>query len=247
MVSLVQISDPHFGTEQPPVVEALVRMVRAQSPDLLVLSGDITQRAHRSQFRAARAFVERLGVPATLAIPGNHDIKLLNVASRLFTPYANYCREFGDDLEPVFDAPQLLVVGVNTTRNYRHARGAVSGAQIERVADRLSRATEQQLRVVVTHQPVCVTLPRDEPDRLLGHARAVRRWAEAGAMEILCQDEREHSGALTAILLTQGHNADDLRRVIRQGQAQNHLSSPLIHFSSRYAVIVKKLGFGKYS
>ena len=185
MVSLVQISDPHFGTEQPPVVEALVRMVRAQSPDLLVLSGDITQRAHRSQFRAARAFVERLGVPATLAIPGNHDIKLLNVASRLFTPYANYCREFGDDLEPVFDAPQLLVVGVNTTRNYRHARGAVSGAQIERVADRLSRATEQQLRVVVTHQPVCVTLPRDEPDQLLGHARAVRRWAEAGADLIL--------------------------------------------------------------
>ena len=33
-------------------------------------------------------------------------------------------------------------------------------------------------------------------------------------MEILCQDEREHSGALTAILLTQGHNADALRRVI---------------------------------
>jgi alanine-glyoxylate transaminase/serine-glyoxylate transaminase/serine-pyruvate transaminase len=44
--------------------------------------------------------------------------------------------------------------------------------------------------------------------------RAVRHWGQAGAMEILCQDEREHSGALTAILLTQGHNADDLRRVI---------------------------------
>ncbi|MBL8378113.1 MAG: aminotransferase class V-fold PLP-dependent enzyme [Burkholderiales bacterium] len=44
--------------------------------------------------------------------------------------------------------------------------------------------------------------------------RAVRRWGEAGALEILCMDEREHSGALTAILLTQGHNADALRKVI---------------------------------
>ena len=178
---LIQISDPHFGTEQPPVVEALVRLVRGQSPELVVLSGDITQRARRGQFRAARRFVDRLGAPALLAIPGNHDIPLFNPASRLFKPYANFRRAFGPDLEPMFESERLLAIALNTTRRYRHANGEVSKAQIERVARRLERATEAQLRIVIVHQPVCVTLPEDEANLLRGHAAAVRRWASAGA------------------------------------------------------------------
>jgi len=185
MSLVLQISDPHFGTEQPPVVEALVRLVRDQAPTLVVLSGDITQRARRRQFRAARAFIDRLGAPATLAIPGNHDIPLFNLAARLFTPYANHCREFGADLEPVFESEQLLVIALNTTRIYRHTDGEVSPAQIARVARRLERATPCQLRVVVTHQPVAVTRAQEETNLLHGRAAAVRSWAHAGADLIL--------------------------------------------------------------
>jgi 3',5'-cyclic AMP phosphodiesterase CpdA len=185
MSLVLQISDPHFGTEQPPVVEALVRLVRDQAPTLVVLSGDITQRARRRQFRAARAFVDRLGAPATLAIPGNHDIPLFNLAARLFTPYANHCREFGADLEPVFESEQLLVIALNTTRIYRHKDGEVSARQIARVARRLERATPYQLRIIVTHQPVAVTRPQEETNLLHGRAAAVRSWAQAGADLIL--------------------------------------------------------------
>ena len=185
MTLVLQISDPHFGTEQPPVVEALVRLAHTQAPDLVVLSGDITQRARRVQFRAAREFMERLGVADTLAIPGNHDIPLFNAAARLFSPYANYSREFGDELEPVFESDQLLVLAVNTTRPYRHIDGEVSGKQIERVAQRLALATETQLRIVVTHQPVAVMRAQDETNLLHGRAEAIRRWAHAGADLIL--------------------------------------------------------------
>ena len=185
MSVVLQISDPHFGTEQPPVVEALVRLVCDQAPTLVVLSGDITQRARRRQFRAARAFIDRLGAPATLAIPGNHDIPLYNLAARLFTPYANHCREFGSDLEPVFESDQLLVIALNTTRVYRHTDGEVSAGQIARVARRLERATPCQLRVVVTHQPVAVTRAQEETNLLHGRAAAVRSWAQAGADLIL--------------------------------------------------------------
>jgi 3',5'-cyclic AMP phosphodiesterase CpdA len=181
MSLLIQISDPHFGTEQPPVVEALVRFVRMQAPDLVVLSGDITQRARKRQFRAARAFVDRLGAPALLAIPGNHDIPLFDAASRLFKPYANFRRAFGHELEPVYESERLLAIALNTTRRYRHANGEVSKAQIERVAARLERASASQLRLVIVHQPVCVTRPEDEENLLRGHQRAVRRWAAAGA------------------------------------------------------------------
>ncbi len=181
MTLLLQISDPHFGTERAAVVEALLRFADAMAPDLVVMSGDLTQRAPRPVPRAARAFVDRLGATPTLVIPGNHDIPLFNPFARLVDPYANHRRAFGPDLEPVFDSPELLVIGINTTRPYRHKDGEVSMQQVKRVAERLERASPAQLRVVVAHQPVAVTRAQDEANLLHGHARAVQRWARAGA------------------------------------------------------------------
>jgi 3',5'-cyclic AMP phosphodiesterase CpdA len=185
MSVVLQVSDTHFGTEQPVVVEALLRLVREQLPDLVVLSGDITQRARWSQFRTARAFTERLAVPATLVLPGNHDIPLFNIVARLLAPYANYQRAFGSELEPEFTSADLLVVGVNTTRPSRQKDGEVSAGQIARVSGRLRQAHTAQLRMVVTHQPVHVTRPEDETNVLHGHRKAVYAWAGAGVDLIL--------------------------------------------------------------
>ncbi|MCA3179473.1 MAG: metallophosphoesterase [Burkholderiaceae bacterium] len=182
---VVQVSDPHFGTERPEVVEVLVDWVRAQAPTLLVVSGDVTQRARATQFEAARAFVARLGVAATVVIPGNHDIPLFDVASRLLRPWSGFRRAFGPVLEPVHASPSLLVVAVNTTRRMRHVDGEVSAAQAERVARRLRAATPDQLRLVVTHQPVLTVRAQDAHDRLHGAEAAVRRWVEAGADLVL--------------------------------------------------------------
>ena len=182
---LLQISDPHFGTEVPSAVRALEQLVHEQSPDVVVFSGDITQRATRAQFDAARAFVDRLGVRDVVAIPGNHDIPLFQLGARLLNPYARYARAFGGDLEPVFESDAWLVIGVKTTRRYRHEDGEVSPAQIERVAGRLARARPGQVRIVVTHQPVLVTRPEDEANRLHGRDAAIARWAAAGADLVL--------------------------------------------------------------
>lgn len=176
----LHISDTHFGTERGLVVAALNRLALAQSPELVIASGDITQRAQQSEFDAARAFIDQLNIPARLVIPGNHDIPLFHLGSRLFTPYARYRRAFGEDLEPIFDTPDLLVIGVKTTRRYRHIEGEVSKAQISRVASRLRQASMTQLRIVVTHQPVHVMLPEDEKNLLNGHNEAILRWADAG-------------------------------------------------------------------
>lgn len=180
MTVVLQISDTHFGTEQPKVVEALVGLAGQQRPDLVVLSGDITQRARSAQFRAARAFVDRLGAPV-LAIPGNHDIPLFDLWSRLIRPYARHVAAFEQVLEPVHATDDLLVIGVNTTRPWRHKNGEVSSAQIERVAALLDAAQRRQLRVVVVHQPVAVTLESDRANLLRGQVPALQRWAEAGA------------------------------------------------------------------
>ena len=184
MTVLLQISDPHFGTEQTLAVEALALMARQQQPDLLVLSGDITQRARPAQFRAARAFMDRLGAPL-LAIPGNHDIPLFNLWARWKHPHARHCAAFGMDLEPVFRSPDLLVVGLNTTRAYRHENGELSTAQIDRVAMLLAGATAAQLRIVVVHQPMAVERAVDVKNLLIGHKQAQRIWARAGAAMVL--------------------------------------------------------------
>jgi len=180
MTSILQVSDPHFGTELGDVVDALVALSRSQRPDLVVLSGDITQRARRSQFASARAFADRLGAPV-LAIPGNHDIPLWNPFARAFAPYRHFSAVFGADLEPSFESADLLVLGVKTTRRRRHKHGEVSDAQIERVASRLRRARPDQLRVVVTHQPVLAIRAHDVNNLLRGSERAVPHWCEAGA------------------------------------------------------------------
>jgi len=178
---LLQISDPHFGTEQAPVVAALTQFAHALKPAMLVLSGDLTQRAQRRQFSAARHFVDGLKVPLELALPGNHDIALFNVFSRMFWPFGNYLREFGPDLEPVRETADMLVVGVNTTIPRWHKDGRVSAAQVERVADRLMKARPDLLRIVVVHQPVHVPRLSEQKNLLIGSDAAVHRWADAGA------------------------------------------------------------------
>ncbi|WP_029462219.1 metallophosphoesterase family protein [Serpentinimonas barnesii] len=239
MSLVLQVSDTHFGTEQPPVVEALVQLAQQQHPDLLLLSGDITQRARPAQFRAARAFMERLAACRTwgvesenrpqrdqfapgspphspamgpedgakwaaavdlqptlpksdrlpsapwLAVPGNHDIALFDLWTRLRRPYAQHLAAFGPELEPIHDSPELLVLCLNTTRPWRHKHGEVSAAQIERVAQRLEAASAAQLRVVVVHQPVAVIRASDVVNRLRGHEAALPRWAAAGADLVL--------------------------------------------------------------
>ncbi len=180
MTLLLQVSDPHFGTERPQVVEALVQLALAQRPEVLLLSGDITQRATRAQFAAARSFVQRLQVPQVVALPGNHDIPLWHLPLRLLRPYARYREAFGDVLEPSLDTEALLLMAVNTTRWWRHEDGQLSAAQVARVARRLAQARPGQRRVVVVHQPLVVTRPEDEKNRLHGHAAALQAWGEAG-------------------------------------------------------------------
>ena len=182
---LLHLSDTHFGTERVEAVEALERLAREQKPGIVVLSGDITQRASGAQFDAARDFVARVNAPVTLAVPGNHDIPLFNVFARLLCPYAKYMRAFGRDLEPRYESDELLILCVNTTRARRHIDGEISVEQTERTAARLRGARREQLRIVVLHHPVHVIHPEDERNLLHGHVRALRAWAHSGADIVL--------------------------------------------------------------
>lgn len=185
MSLVLHLSDTHFGTERSEVSEALLRLALEVRPDVVILSGDITQRARREQFAAARRFLETLAAPVKLVIPGNHDIPLFNLAARLFNPYGNYRRAFGYELEPQFSSKDLLVIGVNTTRPWRHKDGEISAQQIDRVSQQLQRALPHQLCIVAVHQPIFVVRDCDNANLLHGHTHAIKAWATAGADLVL--------------------------------------------------------------
>ncbi|UJJ30402.1 metallophosphoesterase family protein [Halopseudomonas maritima] len=179
MTRILHLSDPHFGTEQADVMNALLQLVREQRPSLALLSGDITQRARPQQFRQARRFMTQLGIPI-LAVPGNHDMPLFNPFKRLLRPYGHYQDNFAADLEPLLETDCLLVVGVNSSRPDRHKNGELTSAQIQRVEHHLQRASASQLRIVMQHHPVRAVESSDRSNLLIGGDQVVPRWVDAG-------------------------------------------------------------------
>jgi 3',5'-cyclic AMP phosphodiesterase CpdA len=180
--TLVHLSDLHFGRIDPAIVEPLRRAVVEQKPDLVAISGDFTQRARRPQFAAARAFIESLQA-RTLVVPGNHDIPLYDVVSRLFAPLDYYRRYISADLEPEYVDEEMIVLGVNTARAliFPFGEGRINESQVDRIVGRLATVPAPILRVIVTHHPFDLP-PGVHERRLIGRGvMAMARLAEANA------------------------------------------------------------------
>lgn len=182
---LLHLSDTHFGTEVPEVADALRRLCEDQRPAVAVLSGDVTQRARPGQFAQAARFLQSLAVPQTLVLPGNHDVPLFDLPTRLMRPYAHFQAAFGYELESLYSDDRWLILTVNTTRWYRHKNGEIDPAQIRTVAERLQQAAPGQVRIVVTHHPLVVIKEGDHANQPQRHAQALATWAEAGADLVL--------------------------------------------------------------
>lgn len=164
-MKIAHLSDPHFGTEIPEVVAALQAAMRELRPDLIVVSGDITQRARAAQFEAAAAFIGSLPPVPKLLVPGNHDLPLFNLPLRLLLPEHGYRRVFGAP-EQERAAGQVRVTGFDATLRLRHTRGSLNPAQVRQ---RLADATEPAAwRIVVVHQPLHTLLEQDRDECLIG-------------------------------------------------------------------------------
>jgi 3',5'-cyclic AMP phosphodiesterase CpdA len=182
---ILHISDIHFGPFHARHVAAGVEaLVAERRPDLLVISGDLTQRAKASQFREARAWVDGLGLP-TLVVPGNHDVPLYRVWERLFAPYAAYQEHFSKQLEPDFEDDEMLVVGINTAYGWTLKDGRIRRRRLRQVAARLAAAPAQHTRIVVAHHEL-VPAPRFDHQRVLRNAyEAVETFTQHGVDLVL--------------------------------------------------------------
>ncbi len=164
MTRIVHLTDLHFGAEDPLVVAALIAEICADTPDLVAISGDLTQGAHRSEFREARAFIDQLGAPS-LAVPGNHDLTPHRLWERFTAPYARWQAAIAQDTEPVWQDDQVAVFGLNSARRFGlhwdWSRGRVTHHRLARLLARIDAAPAALAKIVVTHHPLLP--PEGEP------------------------------------------------------------------------------------
>jgi 3',5'-cyclic AMP phosphodiesterase CpdA len=181
MRTIVHLSDLHFGRVDERIVTPVIQRVRAVNPDLVAVSGDFTQRARRGQFIKAKMFLDALPFPK-LVVPGNHDVPLYDVATRLLNPFGGYRRYIAEDLEPSFVDDEVAIVGLNSARALAiEGRGRLNEVQVRCAADRLRRLSPRLIKIVVTHHPFDLPEGFHEQNLVGRAAMAMSQLADAGA------------------------------------------------------------------
>lgn len=193
MKTIVHLSDLHFGTERPELAEALCVELAAAPPSLVVISGDLTQRARRRQFATARDYLETLPAPQ-LVVPGNHDVPLYDVVRRFLSPLTRYRLYICKDLNPVHDDGELFVAGINTARSLTWKSGQISLRQIQALQARLA-STPARFKVVVTHHPFIPPPAAHSSQKgidLVGRAARAMQVLDAGGVDLLLAGHLHH-------------------------------------------------------
>ena len=191
MRTIAHLSDMHFGRTTPDVVPGLLADIHALPVDLVVISGDITQRARPSEFSEARAFLDALAKPY-LVVPGNHDVTpIYRPIRRMLDPFGGYRRFISDELAPCFSDSEIAVIGVNTARSRMISEGRISSEQLTEISRRLN-AAEDRFKVVVTHHPF-IRHPGSPRAPLVGRAGRALSQLEACGVDLLLAGHLHHA------------------------------------------------------
>ncbi len=209
MRTVVHLSDLHFGRFDDALTPPLLGAITDSHPDLVVVSGDLTQRARPAEFRQARAFLDQIGSPV-LVVPGNHDLPFFNILERMLDPLRRYRRYITTDLAPVFSDDEIIAVGLNSTRSFtkRSGGGRLNMLQVDQAIGPLASANRPVTKIVVTHHPFDV--PEGFASKhLIGRAdRAMQKLASVGADLFLAGHlHRSHVAATAERYKIAGHSA----------------------------------------
>lgn len=184
MAEILHISDLHFG---PPFLrdraEAVLTLAHEAPPDVVVVSGDLTQRAKREQFEAAAEFLDRFPAPVVVT-PGNHDVPLFRVWERFLDPYRHYRDCIREELNSVTRREGMTLVALNSTRSFTLSNGRLERDQLAFAAEAFAASPADHLRVVVTHHHLAPP-PDFARDRVMPKARRALRSFQAQGVDLI--------------------------------------------------------------
>ena len=165
MPRIIHLSDLHFGAHDPVIVTAVEKRLDHEQADLVVISGDFTQRAHTDQFQEAGEFIKRVREAGheVLAVPGNHDVPLYDVFRRFLSPLTRYKKFIDETVCPFIQIEGAAVLGINTARSLTFKNGHVSHEQMAYIRETFAETDVQQPRILVTHHPLFALPVGDGP------------------------------------------------------------------------------------
>jgi len=200
MARLIHLTDLHFGAHDDEIVDAVERKADELKPDLVVISGDFTQRARTSQFQQACEFLGRLREAGheVLGVPGNHDVPLYDVLRRFLSPLTRYRRFIDDSLCPFVELPGVAVLGINTARSLTFKDGRISQEQIEFIRATFARSDSEAVRVLVTHHPMFAVPVGEETERAVGRQELALDAIEEAGVDLLLAGHAHHASVHSA-------------------------------------------------
>ena len=203
MARLVHLSDLHFGAHDDRLVAAVEQSVADLRPDLVVISGDFTQRARTEQFKEACDFLDRIrqtGVEV-LGVPGNHDVPLYDVLRRFLSPLTRYRRYIDNTLCPFHELPGVAVLGLNTARSLTFKDGRISEEQVGFIRESFARTPSESFRILVTHHPLFALKVGDEITPAIGRQELALDAVQDAGVDMLLAGHNHHATS---------HDAGDL-------------------------------------
>lgn len=184
MKVIAHVSDPHFGRDLPEVAHGLLAELNGDlKPTLVAISGDLTQRARRAQFKAARAFLDKLTSPY-LVVPGNHDVPLYDVFHRFLDPLGRYRRYINAITTPVYSDDEIVVCGMNTAHSATIKDGKVRAEELAFVTEQFA-LHPQRWKILVAHHPFVIPNQIDNRYLVDGAAEAIAKLEEVSVDLIL--------------------------------------------------------------
>ena len=203
MTRLFHISDLHFGLEDPAALRWFADCVRAERPDAVLITGDLTMRARSHEFAAACGWIDALDVPVTVEV-GNHDLPYFNPFARFFWPYERI-RGIERLVERELDLAGVAVVPLKTTARAQWrldwSKGWVTGAALDKTLAAIDALPDATVTLVTAHHPLVEAGTK---------GRALTRGGEAALAALA---ER----GVAAVLTGHVHDAFDLVKETASG------------------------------
>lgn len=217
--TVLHLSDLHFGSAHARArARTLLGVIDALRPDLVVVSGDLTQRARSTEFAEARDFLDAMRAPRVV-VPGNHDVPLWNVARRLLSPLGKWHRHLGATTTTSFLDAGLAVVGIDSTRRLGLKGGIVASDDLWAVARTLHGAAEGACRIVVAHHPLEHATTAGAGGTAMGGRRALHGLARLG-VELVLSGHLHESGTFRPVDRLSGLDGPIL--LVNAGTATSH-------------------------